>query len=481
MRAIASIGETIDGFLLTGRLHAGGMAAIWRVEHDVHPGPLVMKLPLILDGDDPAMIVSFEVEDMILQRLGGRHVPRFVASSGLAQRPYLVMEEIRGQSLEALAANGPLPASEVARIGAALATALHDLHRQHVTHLDVKPGNVLMTADGTAVLIDFGLSRHDQLPDLLAEETRLPIGTGAFIAPEQLVGVRGDLRSDIFATGVVLYRLLTGRLPFGDVEGRAMRQRLWRDPVPPSALVPDCPPALQEIILRCLEVDAGRRHQTAAQLAYDLRHLDAVTLTARAARATRDGIATVLRRRLAAGSFRPSLPASTPVAGRLSSAPLIAVAVDLAEGQAALAEALRTTVRRQLQLEPDARLTCLNVLKVSRLGLDQMVDEDGRSLHMQRLIELRHWAESLGVPSDRVTHHVLEAPDAAEALIAHAKRNHVDHVIMGARAASPYRRYLGSVSARVVAETPCSITIVRLRTPDDEREDAAISEPEPAA
>jgi nucleotide-binding universal stress UspA family protein len=474
MRAVATVGETIDGFTLIGKLHAGGMATIWRVEHEVHPGPLVMKLPLILDGDDPGMIVSFEVEDMILQRLSGRHAPRFIASSGLTQRPYLVMEQIRGRSLEEMSAAGPLPAEEVARIGAAVATALHDLHRQHVTHLDVKPGNILMTEDGTAVLIDFGLSRHDQLPDLLAEETRLPIGTGAFIAPEQLVGVRGDLRSDIFATGAVLYRLLTGRLPFGDVEGRAMRRRLWRDPVPPTAIVKDCPPALQEIILRCLEVDAARRHQTAAQLAYDLRHLDSVALTSRATRTTRDGFGTVLRRRLAAGTFRPSLPPSTPVAGRLSSAPLIAVAVDLAEGQAPLAEALRGAVRRQLQLEPDARLTCVNVLKVSRLGIEQMVDEEGHSLHMQRLIELRHWSESLGVPDERVTHHVLEAPDPADALIAHAKRNNVDHVIMGARAASPYRRYLGSVSARVVAETPCSITIIRLRNPDDHLEDGPL-------
>ena len=101
-------------------------------------------------------------------------------------------------------------------IGARVATALHDVHRQHVIHFDLKPSNVMRRESGEAVLIDFGLSRHDQLPDLLAEEFRLPVGTAPYISPEQVLGDRSDPRSDIFALGVMLYLFATGEHPFGE-------------------------------------------------------------------------------------------------------------------------------------------------------------------------------------------------------------------------------------------------------------------------
>lgn len=91
----------------------------------------------------------------------------------------------------------------MAAIGGKIATALHDLHRQHVIHLDIKPSNVMVRESGEAVLIDFGLSRHEELPDLMAEEFHVPIGTGAYISPEQLLYNRSDPRSDLFALGPV--------------------------------------------------------------------------------------------------------------------------------------------------------------------------------------------------------------------------------------------------------------------------------------
>ena len=111
-------------------------------------------------------------------------------------------------------------------------------------------------------------------------------------------GVRNDPRSDQFALGVLLYFFTTGVRPFGESETlRGMRRRLWRDPVPPRVLKPDYPPALQEIVLRCLEVEPAWRYPTMAQLAFDLSHLSQVKLTTRSERMQRDPLRTVLRRR----------------------------------------------------------------------------------------------------------------------------------------------------------------------------------------
>jgi serine/threonine protein kinase len=176
-------GVVIDGFRLETRLHQGSMSTLWRVTAEGRRGAFAMKIPLLRDYDDPAAIVGFEVEQMILPTLSGAHVPRFVAAGDFSTQPYIVVELIEGASLRPRLDEAPLPAIEVAALGARIATALHDIHSQHVIHLDVKPSNVMFRESGEAVLIDFGLSRHDRLPDLLAEEFRLPMGTAPYIAP----------------------------------------------------------------------------------------------------------------------------------------------------------------------------------------------------------------------------------------------------------------------------------------------------------
>src|SRR5450432_580417 len=153
-------GQVIDGFRLDAALDPGGMASFWRVSRPAPPSPdganfpMVMKVPLLRRGEDPITIVGFEVEQMILARLSGPHVPRFVAAGDFEQ-PYIVMEFVAGRSLKTMLDKTPLPPEEVASIGAKIAFALHDVHRQHVIHLDIKPSNVILRGD-EAVLIDFG-------------------------------------------------------------------------------------------------------------------------------------------------------------------------------------------------------------------------------------------------------------------------------------------------------------------------------------
>jgi len=463
-------GQVIDGFRLDSALDPGGMANFWRVSraNGAAPGaaasgqaefPMVMKVPLLRRGEDPITIVGFEVEQMILSRLTGPHVPRFVAAGDFEQ-PYIVMEFVTGRSVKGLLEKTPLPPGEVATIGAKVAFALHDVHRQHVIHLDIKPSNIILRHNGEAALIDFGLSRHDQLPDLIAEEFEGAVGTGPYIAPEQVLGDRGEPRSDIFSLGVILYFLATGERPFGEPLREAeWRRRLWRDPQPPRRWNQKVPAWLQEIILRCLEIDPADRYASAAQLAFDLQHPAEVSLTRRAERQKRDGMGTVAMRWFRARKARPARRKS--VAGQLARAPIIMAAVDLSVEAEPLADALAIAVGRLLATEPDARVTCVNVLRTARLALDPLEDAEGRNPHLQRLIELKHWARRLNVASDRITYHVFESTDPAAAVIEYARNIQVDHIVVGARGSSTLRRYLGSVSAQVVAEAPCTVTVVR--------------------
>ena len=219
---------------------------------------------------------------------------------------------------------------------------------------------------GEAVLVDFGLSRHDQLPDLMEEEFRLPFGTAPYMAPEQVLGVRNDPRSDLFALGVLAVLLLHRRAAVRRKRRRlrGMRRRLWRDPVPPRRLRPDYPPWLQEIMLRCLEIEPAWRYPTAAHLAFDLEPPEQVKLTARSERLKRDPWSIVMKRR-----FNPeTAPAmrKESIVNQLDSAPIIAVAVDLSQSNEPLHDSLRVTVKRILDTVPGARVACLNVLKESR-------------------------------------------------------------------------------------------------------------------
>lgn len=454
-------GTEIGGFRIQAQLHEGGMARLYAVAPAAAgrpPFPLVMKIPRLAFGSHPGCLVGFEVERMILGRLQGRHAPRLVASGQAAGTPWLVMERIAGQSLAETAARAPLATEEVLHRMAAIAAAVHDLHRQNVIHHDLKPENVLFREDGSAVLIDFGLSRHAELPDLVEEEFHLPAGTGAFISPEQLAGIRADPRSDLFALGVIAYRLATGRLPFGAPTSRsAMRRRLWREPLPPRALVPALPPWLQEIILRCLEVRPQARYATAAQLAHDLAHPDQIPLTERAGRLRRAGPLA------AAGRWLSSLrapPAAASPARHLAGASHIVTAIDLADRREALAEAMRAVLRRALVAEPDLRITLVCVLPPQPYG-EESAPEIDAGRHTAALVALRHWAQPLGLPADKLRVHVVESADPAGALLEYAAAHHADRIVVGARGHSALRRYLGSVSSRVVAEAGCTVTVVR--------------------
>jgi eukaryotic-like serine/threonine-protein kinase len=465
--ALIQPGAVLDDFTIGECVHHGGMATLWSVTHPAIAVPLLMKIPRVAEGEDPAAIVSFEMEQMILPRLKGPHVPAWFATGDFATQAYVVIERIPGQTLYKRLPDLPLPYEEARAMAGRIATALADLHRQDVVHHDIKPSSIMFRDSGEAVLIDYGLSHHNHLPDLLQEEFRVPFGTAPYMAPERLLGVRDDPRSDLFSLGVLLYFFTTGVRPFGETETlRGMRRRLWRDPHPPRWLKGDYPPWLQEIVLRCLEIEPAKRYPTASQLAFDLGHPGQVRLAARAERLKRDPWTAVWHRRFNQGVAIPR--AKSDIAAQLASSPIVAVAIDTAEGSDEMSDALRRTAQRILATLPSARLACVDVLKLGRVTIDRTLDEEGRNKHVERLVKLRHWASPLKLDVNRLTVHVLEAIDPASAILEFADVNHVDHIIIGARERSGVLARLGSVSSRVASEAPCTVTVVRPSRPAEQ-------------
>jgi len=469
-------GTLLDGFRVEECIHSGGMAHIYQVRYaDEHSDPgfaMAMKIPRMTAGDGAENIVSFEVEAQIMQVLTGSHVPRFVAAGDLGRVPYLVMEYVNGRTLQHwLDAEMPTSVGEIIHLGVAMAHAVHALHQQNTVHLDLKPANVLIAPDGRAVLLDFGLSCHAHYPDLLAEQLRKAVGSPAWIAPEQVVGVRGDPRSDIFAIGVMLYQLCTGELPFGEPQtSGGMRQRLWMDPPPPRKLRPDLPPWLQEVVLRCLEPEAAQRYPSGAHLAFDLSNPEQVRVTTRGQNTRGTSFGTHFKRWIKAAGMHYQ-PSPVP-SQQIEEVPIVMVAVPHNDVTDATLYSLRQAVARSLGTRPGARLACITVISPNQTSASEEQKSEA-NVHRRYLTSLRQWAQPLDEQGRQMSFHVLEASDVAQAILDYARGNNVSVIVMGAATHGlKTQRFVATVPIKVAMDAPCTIILVKQALPFEHLADA---------
>jgi eukaryotic-like serine/threonine-protein kinase len=257
---------------LTVLLGAGAFGAVWEASLDGERSPHVPVAVKVSHSSEAATIARFRREKEVLESLGPPHVPALIASGTLPDgRMYLAMERLSGRTLaEELVRSLDLPRLDVvAALGSALLDAVAGLHRQGVFHRDLKPENVFLVDDKggkpTAKLIDFGLALRGSMPAEARTSNRVAMGTPEYMAPERIAGEDGDLRSDVYALGVMLFELLTLRPPFvGDLREIEYAHLSFRPP-PPSRFAP-VPEPLEAVVLRCLAKEAGRRFADAVAL-----------------------------------------------------------------------------------------------------------------------------------------------------------------------------------------------------------------------
>ena len=259
-----------------------GMASIYRAT-DMRTGRQVaIKRPHPDMEGDPVLFDRFTREIEIGERLDHPGVMK-VLDSGEPGQVYMVMEWVDGRLLrKLLAENRNLPRERACAITIAICDALDYIHRNGVVHRDLKPENIMIDAEDRIKLIDFGIAGKAGSRRLTFGKLSQIAGTPDYISPEQVKGKRGDGRSDIYSLGVILYEMVTGQTPFtGTNPFLVMNDRLINNPVPPRELNKEISPELQEVIYRALEREPQDRYSTANEFAWDLEHLDQVTVSDR--------------------------------------------------------------------------------------------------------------------------------------------------------------------------------------------------------
>src|SRR5580704_6816330 len=248
------IGENLDHYRIENVVARSGMASVFRAI-DLNDGKQVaIKVPHPEMESEPVLFDRFQREAEIGRMMNHPGVMK-VFESDKRSRVYMVMEWVEGKLLrEIMNAQKPLPQERAIQIAINILGALEHIHSRGVAHRDMKPENIMVDDQDRVKLIDFGIASKADSRRLTFGKLSQVMGTPDYISPEQVKGKRGDARSDLYSLGIMLYEMLTGKLPFtGENPFAIMNERVLNNPIPPRAVNSQISPELQEILYRALE------------------------------------------------------------------------------------------------------------------------------------------------------------------------------------------------------------------------------------
>ncbi len=309
---------SVAGYEMLGVLGKGGMGVAYKAWHA--PLKRVVALKMIRAGDEagPDELARFRTEAEAVGRLQHPNIVQVFEVGLYGSRPYLALEYLEGGSLDALLNGTPWPARQAAGLVQTLARAVQHAHERGVLHRDLKPANVLLAADSTPKIADFGLAKL-VMGGASQTQSDAILGTPSYMAPEQAGGRAKQVgpTADVYALGAILYELLTGRPPFKAATPlETLLQVRTEEPVPPARLQPKTPRDLETIALKCLPKDPARRYASAGGLADDLgRFLAGEPIRARAVGRLEHALKWARRRPAAAALIAVILTALASVTG----------------------------------------------------------------------------------------------------------------------------------------------------------------------
>jgi serine/threonine-protein kinase len=293
-------GETLDHYRLDAEVARSGMSTLYRAT-DLRTGRQVaVKVPHPEMEADPVLLERFRREEEIGQTIDHPGVVKTFDGEERSRR-YMVIEWVDGRLLRAiLNEERKLPIDRAVALTVAICDALDNLHKHGVVHRDLKPENI-MVCDGDRIkIIDFGIALKEDARRITQVGLTPALGTPDYISPEQVMGQRGDQRSDVYALGAMLYEMLTGQPPFtGPSPLAVMNERVVTDPAPVRELNPEISPEIEEILFRALARDPRRRYATAAEMAWELEHQELVGVESSIRRPVMLGRFAINRRKLA--------------------------------------------------------------------------------------------------------------------------------------------------------------------------------------
>ena len=272
------IGTLLEGrYRLDQRLAAGGMGVVYKGELVAIGKPVAIKFLHDALAAVPDLVKRFQREALTMSRLAHPHLVSVVDSGISGGVPFLVMDFVSGRSLAEVLGEGPLPAPRAVALTRQILAGVRHAHAAGVVHRDLKPDNIILLGDveGDFVkILDFGLAKVVQGSESATQltNTGFALGTPGYMSPEQARGTESDERSDLYAVGVILYHMVTGRKPFvADSPLAVLRMHMDDAPPPPTSVAPrSCSPELERVILRAMEKQPSARFRTAADFAQAL-------------------------------------------------------------------------------------------------------------------------------------------------------------------------------------------------------------------